>query len=72
MQNQKQNKGNNEMIDTFTSALREDMFQALVVVITVAGLQSRVLLLDTFFLPFSFFPSPSLKGGCMRCLLCNV
>lgn len=52
-----QNKGNDEIIDTSTTALRENIYQALVVVITAAGLQSRVLLLDTFFLPFSFFPS---------------
>lgn len=60
-----QNKGNDKIIDTSTTALREYIFQALFVVITVASLQSGVLVLDTFFFPFSFFPPPSLKCGYM-------
>lgn len=65
-------KNKNEIIDTSTTTLREYMFDALVVVITIAGLQSRVLLIDTFFFLFSFFPTPSLKCGCILCLLHNV
>lgn len=52
-----QNKGNDEIIDTSTTALREYMFQALIVVITVAGLQSAV---NWYILSPFFFFSPSL------------
>lgn len=68
-----QNKENDEIIGTSTTALRDYMFQALVVVITVAGLQSGVLVLDTFFFPFSFLFSPSINEVWLHAfLLCNI
>lgn len=70
-----QNKEDDEIIGTSTTALRDYIFQALVVVITVAGLQSGVLVLDTFFFPFSFFFSfpPSLNEVWLHALLlCNI
>lgn len=67
-----QNKGNDKIIDTSTTALREYIFQALVVVITVAGLQSGVLVLDTFFFPFSFFPPSLIEVWLHALLLHNI
>lgn len=70
---QKQKKGNNGIIDTSTTALREYLFQALAVVITVAGLRVGCCYLTHSSSPFLFSPHPhSLKGGCMLCLLCSV